>query len=98
MFERVGRAIEAFEKRLRAGVELGPDFILPREMLEALLDARLVQRRGVGHEHQFEERPAPERAHMHHRLDRLAEHRRQRRLAIPDNATIRSRRNSGGRF
>ena len=51
-------------------------------MLEPLLDLGQVQARGIGQQHELEERIPAQGADMHHRLECLAEPGREGRLAI----------------
>ena len=75
-------AVDLVEVGLGAAVELGPDLVAAREVPQPLLHLRAVERGRVGDEDELEEGQAAKGANVHHRLERLTEVSRERRLAV----------------
>jgi len=81
-FERHVHFVDSVQIILSAAVELGPDLVVTREVLEAFTHRFLVEPGGIGDEHQLEKRKSAQGADVHDALHGFNKIGGERRLAI----------------
>src|SRR5208282_6010656 len=82
LFERNRGAVDPVDVSLGTAVQLSPDLVAAREMLEPMLNVGKVQSGRIRQQHELEEGESAQRADMHHRLERVGELGRKGRLTI----------------
>src|SRR6266508_4761856 len=82
LVQRTTGTVHFVHVSLRAGVDLGPDFVLFCEKFQAALDFRKIQPGRIGDEHDFEKGELTHRAHVHHRENGFDKLRAKRWFAV----------------